>query len=390
MHVMHEDFPGMGWYDQGGDIGAFALTFPAGFDAEGPEWPGLAHFTEHMLMAPRDRRGSPYAELESAGFLLEARTRRDHLTVTVCGPQERLLSAIGTLVAHIADLDRPDGTARQQAEIIRNEILEKTNLAPWADPWRWSIPAPWGRTGVDHDPIVAPALRDLAVHEGAWKGFAAHHADLGRSRAAIVADPDRVPLAKVAAILDSGPRRGPVVSGLGTGAASTSHAAADSAPSREQCGEDCRNDARNEIVLPVLADDLAGQSCALIAAAAVAGAVATLRGLPWIEPRYGLFGEWFSENGPTVLSIPVPSETDAADLEHHRHLLLEAATEPRSLISARERLAVKWAKHMESPTARARSTAWMLLGGRAGVAFADIDQDAVRRVVAEAAVLKEA
>jgi hypothetical protein len=364
--------PGLGWYEYGGDVGAVALAFPAGFRTEGAGRPGLAHFAEHMLMAPRDRHAQPYARLEERGFLLEAQTRLDHLTVTVSGPQRHLLRAVETLVAHLADLERPGGTALRQAEIIRNEVLEKTGLSPSTDRWRWCVPTPDGAIGADHDPVVAPALAGSAVHADAWRAFAAEHVRLDRCGAAVAADPALVGPDAVEAAL--GPR---VVPGVPR--------AASSGRSPGEC-----ETPRGEIVLPVHADDLAGQSAALVAAELAAEAVAAAHGRPGAAVHYGLFDEWFSENAPTVLTVPLPAEADITAVEERVRALPRTVVEPGAVARARERLSEEWARRLATPSACARLTAWMLLGGRMGDPFASCDPHLVAHSASAAAVLKGA
>ncbi|WP_327320349.1 insulinase family protein [Streptomyces sp. NBC_01235] len=363
---MREVAPGLGWYDYDGDVGAFALTFPAGFHAEGADRPGLAHFTEHMLMAPRDGAARPYAQLEEHGCLLEAQTRRDHLTVTVSGPQGHLLRAAETMVAHLTDLRRPASAALQQAEIIHNEVLEKTGLAPWSDRWRWCIPTPGGGIGVDHDPVVAPALAGLAVYEEGWKAFAVQNIRLERCSAAVVADPALVAPEDMESVL--GPRSLP------------------DARDVPRPDTDSRM-LRDEIVLPVDTNDLAGQSAALIAAKLVAREAAAVHRQACADMRYGLFDEWFSENAATIVTVPVPSDLDFGALERRLHRLRETAVEPSAMNWAREQLLQEWAARVKSPSACARSMAWMLSGGRLGTPFAPLDSRLVERSASAAAML---
>ncbi|MGQ4488943.1 insulinase family protein [Streptomyces sp. SAS_281] len=370
MSDVYEAAPGLGWCEANGDIGAFALGFPAGFRAEGADRPGLAHFTEHLLMAPRDESAYPYAQLEQRGFLLEAQTRRDHLTVSLSGPQKHLLGAVETLVAHLADRSRPGGAARQQAEIIHNEVLEKTGLDPASDRWRWCVPVPGGAIGADHDPVVAPALAGLAVYADTWQGFAAEHVRLERCAAAVAADPAVVRPADVESLL--GPR--PLPRAIPAVAPASFAAAA----------ADGRQAPREEIVLPVLDGGLLGQSAALVAAGLVAGALAAATGYPSVNVHYGLFDEWFSEDAPTVLTVPVPPGFDAGALERCVGSVLRTATEPRTLARACEQLSDEWKRRVGTPAAASRLTAWMLLGERLGVPFADVDAGLVIRSLAAA------
>ncbi|NEY32864.1 hypothetical protein GTU99_11775 [Streptomyces sp. PRKS01-65] len=369
---MREVAPGLGWYEYGGDVGAVALAFPAGFHAEGAGRPGLAHFAEHMLMAPRDRQAHPYARLEERGCLLEARTRRDHLTVTVSGPQRHLLRAVETLVAHLTDLERPGDTALRQAEIIRNEVLEKTALSPATDRWRWCVPTPDGAIGADHDPVVAPALAGSAVHADAWQAFLARHVRLDRCSAAVAADPALVGPGAVESAL--GPRTVPRIPRAAS-------------PGRGAQG--CKAP-RDEIVLPVRADDLAGQSAALAAAELAAETVAAAHRQPGAAVHYGLFDEWFSENAPTVVTVPLPAGTDGTAVEERMRAFPKTVTEPGALARARRRLSHEWARRLATPSACARLTAWMLLGGRMGDPFAPCDPDLVEHSASAAAVLRGA
>jgi hypothetical protein len=366
MHRMREAAPGLGWYDHDGSVGAFALTFPAGFVAEGADRPGLAHFTEHLLMAPRDGAAHPYAQLEEQGCLLEAQTRRDHLTVTVSGPQRHLLRAAETMVAHLTDLRRPADAALQQAEIIHNEVLEKTGLAPRSDRWRWCIPAPGGGIGVDHDPVVAPALAGPAVHHEAWKAFAVQNVRLERCSAAVVADPALVAPEDMESVL---------------GARSLPDARDVPRPDTDP------RTVRDEIVLPVDTNDLAGQSAALIAAKLVAREVTAVHRQAVADIRYGLFDEWFSENAPTTVTVSVPADADFGALERRLHELRETSVEPSAMNWARERLSQEWAARVTSPSACARSMAWMLSGGRLGIPFAPLDSALVERSASAAAML---
>ncbi|WP_405901444.1 insulinase family protein [Streptomyces sp. NBC_00727] len=371
MNRVYEAAPGLGWCEENSDIGAFALGFPAGFRAEGAGRPGLAHFTEHLLMAPRDESAHPYAQLEERGFLLEAQTRRDHLTVSLSGPQKHLLGAVETLVTHLVDRRRPGGAARQQAEIIHNEVLEKTGLDPASDRWRWCVPVPGGAIGADHDPVVAPALAGLVVYADAWQGFAAEHVRLEECAAAVAADPAVVSPEDVTSLLGprSLPRARPAV-----------------APASFAAAGDGRPAPREEVVLPVRDGGLPGQSAALVAARLIGEALAAATGYPSVPAHYGLFDEWFSEDAPTVLTVAVPPGSDPDALERSVGNALRSATEPRTLARVCAQLSDEWKRRMGTPSAASRLTAWMLLGERMGVPFTDVDAGLVTRSL-EAAVL---
>ncbi|TRV80946.1 insulinase family protein [Streptomyces sp. 130] len=372
MNRVYEAAPGLGWYEEKGDVGAFALGFPAGFRAEGAGRPGLAHFTEHLLMAPRDESAHPYAQLEERGFLLEAQTRRDHLTVSLSGPQKHLLGAVDILVTHLVDRRRPGGAARQQAEIIHNEVLEKTGLDPASDRWRWCVAVPGGAIGADHDPVVAPALAGLAVYADVWQGFAADHVRLEQCAAAVAADPALVRPEDVQSLL--GPRPLPPTRPA-VAPASFATAAGDGRPAP-----------RKEVVLPVLDGGLPGQSAALVAARLIGEALAAATGYPSVNAHYGLFDEWFSEDAPTVLTVPMPPGSDSDALEQSVGNALRSATEPHTLARACEQLSDEWKRRIGTPSAGSRLTAWMLLGARMGVPFTDVDAALVTRSL-ETAVL---
>ncbi len=333
-------------------------------------------------MAPRDEHAYPYAQLEGLGCLLEAQTRRDHMIVAVSGPQPHLLQAIEMLIAHLVDPKRQSGTALQQAEIIHNEVLYKTRLAPWADTWRWCIPAPGAGIGVDHDPILAPALDGSAVYEDTWPEFAANHVRLERCSAAVVADSRLVSPDAVDSVL--GPRTLP----------DPLAATLREEPTRIPCHEPtigpnplAAGD-RSEIVLPVQANDLCGQSAALVAAKLVATAVAMVGNDFPAKVQYGLFDEWFSEQAPTVITVSLSAACDVTELEQQIPALLRTITDPHSLTQAITQLSDEWAARTKSPSTCARSMAWMLLGNRLGAPFAQLDPHLVERNVSAATVLR--
>ncbi|MHA6763644.1 insulinase family protein [Streptacidiphilus sp. PAMC 29251] len=361
--------PGLAWCEDGGDTGSVTLAFPAGFRAEGAGRAGLAHFAEHMLMAPRDSHASPYAQLEDQGFLLEAQTRRDHLSVGVCGPQEHLLRALELLVSHVGSPGRPAGTVQRQSEVIRNEVLEKTRLAPWSDRWRWRVATSHGAIGVDHDPIVTPAMNGSAVHGDVWEEFIADKVRPERCGVAVVANPSVVAPADVESVL--GPRS------PAAGAAVPSLRADGGTPA----GEPARGD---ELVIPVFEGDLAGQSAALAAAMLVARAVAGSTGSRCGPPWYGLFDEWFSEDAPTTLVLPLPPGTAADVVEECVGNAHAAAFDQRRLDWCHQQLTTEWDRRVETSAACSRHTAAMLLGDRIGVPFAGLVPEQVARNVAAA------
>ncbi|MEU3431551.1 insulinase family protein [Streptomyces gardneri] len=375
--------PGIGWSEQRGDTGALALVFPAGFAAEGAGRPGLAHFTEHMVMAPSGRGMEPYASLEAAGFLLDATTRRDHMTITVSGPQGSFLDAVAALVAHLANLDRPEGTADRQAEIIRNEVLDKTRLAPESDTWRRCVPTPDGPVGLDHDPITSPALAGSVGHADAWRAFAAEHVRPDRCAVGLAVDPGRVRPEDVASLL--GPRESPRDGSREWGTEPTTFRPATSGPmdfraagSRAACFR-AAGVRRHEIVVPVVDDGPSGQASALVAGHLLASRAATVHRRRPAPLRYGLFDEWFSESGPTALTIALPADFGP---EAHEDVLLRclrAAPHPDVTARAREHVSEQWRRRTATASAGARSIAQALFAGRPGDPFADVDPARVAR-----------
>ncbi|MEV8629247.1 insulinase family protein [Streptomyces sp. NBC_01268] len=360
MRRTREAEAGFGWSEQRGDTAALALVFPAGFAAEGADRPGLAHFTEHMIMAPSGGRAEPYASLEEAGCLLEARTRRDHMTVTVSGPQDSFLDAVGTVVAHLADLERPDGTADRQAEIIRNEVLDKTRLAPQSDTWRWCVPTPDGPIGLDHDPITSPALSGSVGHAGTWRAFAAERVRLDGCAVGLAADPTRVRPEDVASLL--GPR-------------TWGERAPASAPAHFRAA----GVRRHALVVPVVDDGPSGQAAALVAGHLFAARAATVHRRRPAPVRYGLFDEWFSESGPTALEVPLPVGFDPTAHEHELLRSLRAAVDPGRTTRAGEQLSEQWRTRTETASAGARSIAWAAFARHHGDPFVHVDLDLVAR-----------